>query len=170
MGKRARRRARRAAAYAAMINAGVNPAVAAQSANAPRMQTVNQRVQRSSNYSDMINVGVDSNLANAVANNPNIKAVPQLTEKAIAQQEEYNAETEAVNMAQEARAQQNKLLAAIAKGPPKASRALRGSGYRPRFRTRASSADRSRRTSQGSAQFANPLSMGGSYGSTGINV
>ena len=70
------------------------------------------------------------------------------------------------NLAQQRMAeQQNRLMAAIAKGPPKANKALRGSDYQPKFRSAVSKTEAKRATSRGTYQFSNPLGMGGAAGS-----
>ena len=70
------------------------------------------------------------------------------------------------NLAQQRMAeQQQQLMAQIAKGPPKANRALRGSDYKPKFRSSVSKAESKRATSRGTYQFSNPLGMGGAAGS-----
>ncbi len=63
--------------------------------------------------------------------------------------------------------QQQQLMAQIAKGPPKANRALRGADYKPKFRSSVSKAESKRATSRGTYQFSNPLGMGGSASRTG---
>ena len=64
-------------------------------------------------------------------------------------------------------AQRNQLMAAIAKGPPKANKALKGSEYKPKFRAAASKTQAARAVSKGTYQFSNPLGMGGSGSRTG---
>ena len=63
--------------------------------------------------------------------------------------------------------QQNRLMAAIAQGPPKANKALKGSEYKPKFRAAASKSQAARAVSKGTYQFSNPLGMGGSGSRTG---
>lgn len=62
-------------------------------------------------------------------------------------------------------AQQQQLMAQIAKGPPKANKALKGAEYQPKFKAAASKTESKRATSRGTYQFSNPLGMGGSAGS-----
>jgi hypothetical protein len=62
-------------------------------------------------------------------------------------------------------AQQNALMAQIAKGPPKANKALRSAEYQPKFKGAASKTEAKRATSRGTYQFSNPLGMGGAAGS-----
>lgn len=70
------------------------------------------------------------------------------------------------NLAQQRMAErQQQLMAAIAKGPPKANRALRSADYKPKFRSSVSKAESKRATSRGTYQFSNPLGMGGAAGS-----
>jgi hypothetical protein len=63
--------------------------------------------------------------------------------------------------------QQNALMAAIAEGPPRASRRLRGGGYTPKFKSAGSVAERGRNVSRGTYQFSNPLGMGRGGSRTG---
>ena len=70
------------------------------------------------------------------------------------------------NLAQQRMAeQQQRLMAQIAQGPPKANRALRGADYKPRFRSSVSKTEAKRAVSKGTYQFSNPLGMGGAAGS-----
>ena len=62
-------------------------------------------------------------------------------------------------------AQQQQLMAAIAKGPPKANKALRSADYQPKFRSAVSKTESKRAVSKGTYQFSNPLGMGGAAGS-----
>ena len=62
-------------------------------------------------------------------------------------------------------AQQQALMAQIAKGPPKANRALRSADYQPKFRSAVSKTESKRAVSKGTYQFSNPLGMGGAAGS-----
>ena len=63
--------------------------------------------------------------------------------------------------------QQSALMAQIAKGPPNANKALKGSEYQPKFRAKASKTLAARAVSKGTYQFSNPLGMGGSGSRTG---
>ena len=62
-------------------------------------------------------------------------------------------------------AQQQQLMAQIAKGPPRANKALKGAEYQPKFKAAASKTESKRATSRGTYQFSNPLGMGGAAGS-----
>jgi len=62
-------------------------------------------------------------------------------------------------------AQQAQLMAAIAKGPPRANKALKGAEFKPKFKAAASKTESKRATSRGTYQFSNPLGMGGAAGS-----
>ena len=62
---------------------------------------------------------------------------------------------------------QQQLMAAIAKGPPKANKALKGAEFKPKFRAAASKSQAARAVSKGTYQFSNPLGMGGSGSRTG---
>lgn len=72
------------------------------------------------------------------------------------------------NLAQQRMAeQQQRLMAAIAKGPPKANKSLKGADYQPKFKAAASKNEAKRATSRGTYQFSNPLGMGGGASRTG---
>ena len=72
------------------------------------------------------------------------------------------------NLAQQRMQQQQAaLMAQIAKGPPKANRALRGADYKPKFRSSVSKTESKRAVSKGTYQFSNPLGMGGAASRTG---
>ena len=82
-----------------------------------------------------------------------------------AQKAQADAQYQA-NLAQQRMAeQQQRLMAQIAKGPPKANKALRSSDYQPKFRSAVSKTEAKRATSRGTYQFSNPLGMGGAAGS-----
>lgn len=68
------------------------------------------------------------------------------------------------------KAQQDALMREAMKPGPKATQALRSREYQPKFKTRGSKAETSRAVSKGTAQFTNPLSMGGSLGGSSINL
>lgn len=74
---------------------------------------------------------------------------------------DYAANLASMRMAE----QQNRLMAAIAQGPPKANRALRSADYQPKFRSAVSKTEAKRAVSKGTYQFSNPLGMGGAAGS-----
>ena len=70
------------------------------------------------------------------------------------------------NLAQQRMAErQQQLMAAIAKGPPRANKALKGAEYQPKFKAAASKNEAKRATSRGTYQFSNPLGMGSAAGS-----
>ena len=72
------------------------------------------------------------------------------------------------NLAQQRMAeQQNRLMAQIAKGPPRANKALKGAEYQPKFKAKASKTQAARAVSKGTYQFSNPLGMCGSGSRTG---
>ena len=72
------------------------------------------------------------------------------------------------NLAQQRMAeQQAALMAQIAKGPPKANKALKGAEFKPKFRAAASKSQAARAVSKGTYQFSNPLGMGGAGSRTG---
>ena len=62
---------------------------------------------------------------------------------------------------------QQQLMAAIAQGPPKANKALKGAEFKPKFRAAASKSQAARAVSKGTYQFSNPLGMGGAGSRTG---
>ena len=68
------------------------------------------------------------------------------------------------------REQQQALLREAMKPGPKATQSLKASNYQPKFKTRGSKAETSRAVSRGTAQFTNPLSMGGGLGGSSINL
>lgn len=84
-----------------------------------------------------------------------------------AQKAQADAQYQAQLAQQRMQDQQTKLMQEIAKGPPKANKALRGQGYSPKFRAATSRNEGKRATSRGTYQFSNPLGMGGSGSRTG---
>ena len=66
--------------------------------------------------------------------------------------------------------QETHCLKEAMKPGPKATQSLRSRDYQPKFKTRGSKAETSRAVSRGTAQFTNPLSMGGSLGGSSINL
>ena len=84
-----------------------------------------------------------------------------------AQKAQADAQYQANLAQQRMQDQQTKLMQEIAKGPPKANKALRGQGYQPKFRAATSRNEGKRVTSRGTYQFSNPLGMGGSGSRTG---
>ena len=100
----------------------------------------------------------------ARANNPG-KALRNFESAFGAQKAQADAAYQA-NLAQQRMAErQQQLMAQIAQGPPKANRALRGSDYKPKFRSSVSKTESKRAVSKGTYQFSNPLGMGGAAGS-----
>ena len=100
----------------------------------------------------------------ARANNPG-RALQNFEAAFGAQKAQADAQYQA-NLAQQRMAErQQQLMAAIAKGPPKANRALRSSDYQPKFRSAVSKTESKRAVSKGTYQFSNPLGMGGAAGS-----
>lgn len=72
------------------------------------------------------------------------------------------------NLAQQRMAaQQAALMAQIAKGPPKANKALKGAEFKPKFRAAASKSQAARAVAKGTYQFSNPLGMGSGGSRTG---
>jgi len=81
-----------------------------------------------------------------------------------AQKAQADAEYQANLARDRMQAQQTQLMQQIAKGPPKANRALRGQDYKPKFRASTSKAEAGRAVSRGTYQFSNPLGMGSAGG------
>lgn len=81
-----------------------------------------------------------------------------------AQKAQADAEYQANLARDRMQQQQTRLMQEIAKGPPRANRALRGSDYKPKFRASTSRAEASRAVSRGTYQFSNPLGMGSAAG------
>lgn len=112
-------------------------------------------------YNRAIAMGADPNSAVNIAQAKN----PQAAQKAFSQLlPSVQAQNESTLLQRQAQdnmmRQQTELMAAIAEGPPRASRSLRGSGYTPKFRSAGSVAERGRNVSRGTYQFSNPLGMG----------
>ena len=85
----------------------------------------------------------------------------------IAQQQAQDQQRYLIQMMQN---QQRELLTAATAPGPKASQSLRSRNYQPKFKTRGSKAETNRAVSKGTAQFTNPLSMGGGVGGSSINL
>jgi hypothetical protein len=132
-------------------------------AQAPQKQNKKMKA-----YNKAIAMGADPNSAANIAQARN----PQAAQKAFSEQlpsvQAQNESTLIQRQAQEnMMRQQNALMAAIAEGPPRASRRLRGGGYTPKFRSAGSVAERGRNVSRGTYQFSNPLGMGRGGSRTG---
>ena len=117
-------------------------------------------------YNQVIAMGGSAASANNVARagKPG-RAFQNFVSAFSAQKAQADAQYQA-NLAQQRMAeQQQRLMAQIAKGPPKANKALRSSDYQPKFRSAVSKTEAKRATSRGTYQFSNPLGMGGAAGS-----
>ena len=117
-------------------------------------------------YNQVIAMGGSAASANNVAraSRPG-RAFQRFVSDFTAQKSAADAQYQA-NLAQQRMAErQQQLMAAIAQGPPKANRALRGADYQPKFRSSVSKTESKRAVSKGTYQFSNPLGMGGSAGS-----
>ena len=142
-------------------------------------------------HAAMVNAGIDPIAAGATVNNPNQKwqqtfsqaqeQISQAQDKA----KETKIQADLVKAQREAEAQRQQFerdmltrqaqLIEAAKPPPapispRDPKDLRARGYESKFRTRGSRAERKRAVSKGTAQFSNPLSMGGGIGSSTINL
>lgn len=84
-----------------------------------------------------------------------------------AQKQQADADYQAHLARENMVAQQTNLMKQIAKGPPKANKALRSSNYQPKFKASGSKTESKRAVSKGTYQFANPLGMGGMGSRTG---
>ena len=100
----------------------------------------------------------------ARANNPG-RALQNFEAAFGAQKAQADAAYQANLASQRMAERQQQLMAQIAQGPPKANRALRGSDYKPKFRSSVSKTESKRAVSKGTYQFSNPLGMGGAAGS-----
>tara|TARA_B100000530_G_scaffold123751_1_gene77339 strand:- start:1550 stop:1951 length:402 start_codon:yes stop_codon:yes gene_type:complete len=121
---------------------------------------------RQNYYNHVIAVGGSAASANNVAraSNPG-KALAEFERAFAAQKAEADANYQRNLAADRMREQQNRLMAAIAQGPPKANKSLRSAEYQPKFKAAASKTESKRATSRGTYQFSNPLGMGGAAGS-----
>ena len=142
-------------------------------------------------HAAMVNAGIDPIAAGATVNNPNQKwqqtfsqaqeQISQAQDKA----KETKIQADLIKAQREAEAQRQQFerdmmtrqaqLIEAAKPPPapispRDPKDLRARGYESKFRTRGSRAERKRAVSKGTAQFSNPLSMGGGIGSSTINL
>ena len=117
-------------------------------------------------YDHVIAMGGSAASANNVAraSNPG-RALAQFEQAFGAQKAQADAAYQANLARDRMAAQQQSLMAAIAKGPPKANKALRSAEYQPKFKAAASKTESKRATSRGTYQFSNPLGMGGAAGS-----
>jgi hypothetical protein len=117
-------------------------------------------------YDHVIAMGGSAASANNVAraSNPG-RALAEFERAFGAQKAEADARYQSNLARDRMAAQQQQLMAAIAKGPPKANKALRSSEYQPKFKAAASKTESKRATSRGTYQFSNPLGMGGAAGS-----
>ena len=119
-------------------------------------------------YNQVIAMGGSAASANNVARagKPG-KAFQNFVSAFSAQKAQADAQYQANLAQQRMAAQQAQLMAQIAKGPPKANKALKGSEYQPKFRAAASKSQAARAVSKGTYQFSNPLGMGGAGSRTG---
>ena len=95
------------------------------------------------------------------------RAMQNFVEAFSAQKAEADAAYQANLARDRMTAQQNALMASIAKGPPRANKALKGAEYQPKFKAKASKTQAARAVSKGTYQFSNPLGMGGAASRTG---
>lgn len=118
-------------------------------------------------YNAVIGMGGDAASANNVARagRPN-RAFQRFQAAFSMQQAQQQAAQQQRQLMEQMQAQQQALLRA-AQNTPKANQSLRSRDYQPKFKTRGSKAETKRAVSKGTAQFTNPLSMGGGFGSTG---
>lgn len=86
------------------------------------------------------------------------------------QKAQQDAITQQRNLQDQMRKDQAELIKAASAPGPRATQSLRARDYQPKFKTRGSKAETSRAVSRGTAQFTNPLSMGGSLGGSSINL
>ena len=119
-------------------------------------------------YNQVIAMGGSAASANNVAraNKPG-KAMQRFVTDFTAQKAQADAAYQSNLARDRMAAQQQQLMAQIAKGPPKANKALRGAEYQPKFKAAASKNEAKRATSRGTYQFSNPLGMGGAASRTG---
>ena len=121
-------------------------------------------------YNQIIAMGGSNASANnaARAKRPN-RAFQNFQAAFSIQQAQAQAQAQQRQLMQQMQAQQQALLRA-AQNTPKASQSLKSRDYQPKFKTRGSKAETSRAVSRGTAQFTNPLSMGGGLGGSSINL
>ena len=117
-------------------------------------------------YNQVIAMGGNAASARNVARASRPGRAFQNFQTAFSAQKAQADATYQANLAQQRMAErQQQLMASIAKGPPKANKALRGAEYQPKFKASASKTESKRATSRGTYQFSNPLGMGGAAGS-----
>ena len=109
--------------------------------------------------------GSDASARNVARASRPGRAFQNFVQAFTAQRAQANAAYQANLSRDRMAAQQQQLMAEIAKGPPKASLALRGADYKPKFRSSVSKTESKRAVSKGTYQFSNPLGMGGAAGS-----
>lgn len=109
--------------------------------------------------------GSDASARNVARASRPGRAFQNFVQAFTAQRAQANAAYQANLSRDRMAAQQQQLMAEIAKGPPKANRALRGADYKPKFRSSVSKTESKRAVSKGTYQFSNPLGMGGAAGS-----
>lgn len=129
------------------------------------MANAARRAQRQSMYAQLVAVGMNPGQAGAIANNPNFQAAQNAYNHAYGVHSEAQAQQQAQLAQQRMQDQQNRLFAQLAKGPPKANKALKSQDYKPKFKAAGSKTESARAVSKGTYQFSNPLGMGGSAGS-----
>ena len=115
-------------------------------------------------YNTLVGLGMNPDEAGRIANQPDLKKANRQFQHAQAVYSQAQADYQA-NLANQRMAEaQQKLMAKIAQGPPRANKALRSSDYKPKFRSSISKVESKRATSRGTYQFSNPLGMGSSGG------
>ena len=119
-------------------------------------------------YNQVIAMGGSAASANNVARagRPG-RAMRNFVDAFTAQKAQADAEYQANLARDRMAAQQQQLFAQIAKGPPRANKALKGAEYQPKFKAKASKTQAARAVAKGTYQFSNPLGMGGSGSRTG---
>jgi hypothetical protein len=122
-------------------------------------------------YNAVISMGGSAASANNVAraNRPG-RAFRRFQQAFSVQQAQAQAVTQQRQLQEQMQRQQQELIKAASQPGPKATQSLRSRDYQPKFKTRGSKAETSRAVSRGTAQFTNPLSMGGSLGGSSINL
>ena len=86
------------------------------------------------------------------------------------EQAQKRAQEQTQELVQMMQQQQKELITAASEPGPKAAQSLKSRNYQPKFKTRGSRAETNRAVSRGTAQFTNPLSMGGGLGGSSINL
>lgn len=128
---------------------------------------MSKAAQRAAWHAELVGLGMSGGDAAAAVNNPNFDAARNAFEHARGVYTNYNAQQAALRAQERMQQQQMALMAAIAKGPPKPNRALKGQNYSPKFKAAGSKTQAARAVSKGTYQFSNPLGMGGSGSRTG---